>query len=141
VRRRERVEDLRREEAPELDRQRADPIDHGPERLARKALHDEDGRLTRKPLKIRNLNNVWMPECGGGARLSFETLHLVGWERALAPEEELDGDRAAEALLGGLVDRAHRALTEERPDPVRPSQQAAFERFGGHDGIMARSST
>lgn len=112
-------------------------LDEGVQVGALDVLHHEVEPPVARLAEIVDCDDVGVAEPGHGAGLALETLREMEPGGVLAPGEarrqDLDGDEPVEALLTGLVDRAHPAATEEAEELVafQHGVEPGGERGGG----------
>ncbi len=91
------------------------------ERLALQVLHDQVvdlAALVRLGADVVQRADVGMRERRDGLRLAVEALLHLGIQREVR-RQHLDGDRAVQPRVGGLVDLPHAARADGREDFIR----------------------
>ena len=97
-------------------------------RFAFEQLGDDELRLPFAA-DIEHRHDVRMRERSDGAGLAPKSRQRRGIVRECGGEN-LDGDVAAEARVGGAIDLAHSSAADQLADLVRPEARAARERHG-----------
>ena len=109
-----------------LDGERTVHGDDLRERAPAQVLHDHVGPAAFIA-EVDDIDDVRVADAGRGARLALEALdgRFVLRDRGV---QQLDGHEAAQALVGGLVDRAHPAVAEHAHQLVAICHQLADHR-------------
>ena len=109
--------------------------------LAGEVLHDQVLGPVRGRVVIDDLDDVGVLQQRGDARLPVEQRDRLRAHRRLQ-QQELDGVATGETGMGGLVDRAHRALPEQARQTIGVVEQLALAeqgRGGWEPGSATRS--
>src|SRR5690606_16057332 len=108
------------------DRDGAALLEHRAQRLAFQELEGDEGLLAIGVSEVEQLDDVGVTELLDERGLTLEALR-VGLRAAEVLEEDLERHRRAGIELGGAIDGAETALSDDSVDPIAAAHLAGAE--------------